>query len=137
MLIQEWISQPKEKATLLQLSVKDLVNNCDNQLTTLSAIAKAQPQAVYLAYVSGFKNKLNCFLRNFPKICHLLLPLEIKIRKKFIPVVTGGYICNEKGRVLISLPTRYGWLVIPHISWNNGNLIYKLQQNHIRNYNIN
>ena len=107
--------------------VKDLVNNWDNQLTILSTIAK----------VSGFKNKLNCFLRNIPKIRHLLLPLEIKIRKKFIPVVTVGCICNEKGRVLISLPTRYGWLVIPNISWNNGNLIYKLHQNHIRNYNIN
>ena len=30
---------------------KDLVKDWDNQLTTLSSIAEAQPQAAYLAFV--------------------------------------------------------------------------------------
>ena len=87
---------------------KNLVKDWDNQLTILSTIAKAQLKAAYLAYVSGFKNKLNYFLRNIPNIHHLLLTRERKIRKKFIPAITVGHICNEKRRLLISLPTRYG-----------------------------
>ena len=56
--------------------VKDLVKNSDNQLTILSAIAEAQLQTAYLAYASGFKSKLNYFLRTMPNNRHLLLPLE-------------------------------------------------------------
>ena len=88
--------------------VKNLVKDWHNQRTILSTIAKAQPQAAYLAYVNEFKNKLNCFLRNIPNIHHLLLSLERKIKKSLSQLVTGGHICHEKGRVLIFLPTRYG-----------------------------
>ena len=56
--------------------VRDLVKNWDNQLTILSTIAKAQPQAAYLAFTSGLKSKLSYFLRTTPNIRHLLLPLE-------------------------------------------------------------
>ena len=60
--------------------VKDLVKDWDNQLTILSTIAEIQPQAAYLAFVSGFKSKLNYFLRTMTKTRHLLLPLERTIR---------------------------------------------------------
>ena len=60
--------------------MKDLVKDWDNQLTILPTIAETQPQAAYSALVSGFKNKLNCFLRTIPNICHLLLPPERTIR---------------------------------------------------------
>ena len=43
--------------------VKDLVKNWDNQLTILSTIAETQLQAAYLSFASGFKSKLNYFLR--------------------------------------------------------------------------
>ena len=92
--------------------VKDLVRDWDNQITILSTIAKTQPQAAYLAFASGFKSKLY-FLRTIPNIRHLLLPVERTIRNKFIPAVTGCHICSDKERVLISLPTRYGGLIIP------------------------
>ena len=92
--------------------VKDLVKDWDNQLTILTAIAKTQPQAVYLAFASRFKSKLY-FLKTIPNIRHLLLPVERTIRNKFIPAVTGCHICSDKERVLISLPTRYGGLIIP------------------------
>ena len=55
---------------------KDLVKDWDNQLTILSTIAERQPQAAYLAFASGFKSKLNYFLRTIPNIRHLLLSLE-------------------------------------------------------------
>ena len=85
--------------------VKDLVKDWKNQLTTLSTIAETQPQD-YLALASGFKSKLNYFLRSIPNIHHLLLSLEKTIRNKFIPAVTRCHICSDKKRVLISLPTR-------------------------------
>ena len=34
--------------------MKDLIKDWDNQLTNLSTIAKTQPHAAYLAFVSGF-----------------------------------------------------------------------------------
>ena len=79
----------------------------------MSTIAETQLQAAYLAFASGFKSKLNYFLRSIPNICHFLLPLEKTIWNKFIPIVAGCHVCNGKERVLISLPTRYGELAIP------------------------
>ena len=93
--------------------VKDLVKDWDIQRTILSTTAEAQPQAAYLAFVSGFKGKLNYFPRTIPNIRHLLLPLERTIRNKFIPAITGCHICKVTERVLISLPIRYGRLAIP------------------------
>ena len=69
--------------------VTDLVKDWDNQLTILSTIAKTHAQAAYLTFASGFKSKLNCFLRTILNIRHLLPPLERTIRIKFIPAVTG------------------------------------------------
>ena len=67
----------------------------------------------YIALATRFKSKLNYFLRTIANIHHLLLLLERIIRNKFIPAVTGGHICSGKERVLFSLPTRHGGLVIP------------------------
>ena len=93
--------------------MQDLVKDWDNQLTILSTIAETQRQTAYSAFVSGFKNKLNYLLRTILNVRHLLLPLEKTIRNKFIPAVTGGHIYNDKEKVLISLPSRYGGLAIP------------------------
>ena len=93
--------------------VKDLGKDRDNQLTTLSTITETQQQAAYLAFVSSFKIKLDYFLRTITIIRHLLLPLERTIRNKFIPAVTGCYICSDKERELISLPTTYDGMAIP------------------------
>ena len=60
--------------------VKDLIKDWDDQL--LSAIAETHSQEAYSAFTSGFKNKLDCFLRNIPNILHLPLPLERTIRNK-------------------------------------------------------
>ena len=91
--------------------VKDLVNDWNNQLILLSPIAESQPQVAYLAFASGFKSKLNYFMRTIPGISQFLYPLEETVRHKFIPAITGGHICNNTERQLLSLPTR--WLPIP------------------------
>ena len=41
------------------------------------------------------------------------MSLEEVIRFKFIPYVSGGHICSNDERVLLSLPTRFGGLGIP------------------------
>ena len=76
---------------------EDLVKDWDNRLTFLSTVAETQPQAICSAFFNGFKNKLIYFQ-----------PFETSIA-----AVTRGHIRNDKDRVLISLPTRNGGLVIP------------------------
>ena len=92
--------------------MNDFVKDWDNQLTILSTIAETQLQAGYLAFATRFKSKLKYFLRTTPNIRHLLLPLERTIWNKVIPAVTGCHSCNDKERVLISLPTWYDGLAI-------------------------
>ena len=85
--------------------VKDLVNDWNNQLVLLSSIAESQPQAAYFAFLSGFKSKLNYFMRPFPGISQFLDPVEETFRNKLT--------CNNNKRQLLSRLTRYVWLTIP------------------------
>ena len=68
----------------------------------LSTVAESQPQAAYWIFVSGFKNKLSCFMRTVPDISNLLLPVKGTIPNRFIPAIMGVRICNEKERKLLS-----------------------------------
>ena len=52
-------------------------------------------------------------MRTIPDISHHLVSLEEKFRNRFIPVITGGHICNDNKGRLLSLPTRFGRLSIP------------------------
>ena len=79
---------------------EDLVNDWNTQLKFLSTIAENQPQVAYLESVSGFRSKLNYFIRTIPEISHHLLSLEEKVTE----------------RKLLSLPTRFGGLGIPIFS---------------------
>ena len=92
--------------------VEDLAKDWDNEITILSTIAETQFQAALSAFASGFKSNFNYFLRTALNTGLLLLPLKRIIRNTFIPAVTGYYICSDKERVLISLPTRYVGLTI-------------------------
>ena len=40
-------------------------------------------------------------------------PLEETVRNKFSAAISGGHICNNNERPLLSLSTRYGGLAIP------------------------
>ena len=54
--------------------VKDLINDWNNQIVMLSSIAESQPQIAYSAFVSGFKSKLNYFMRTISSISQFLYP---------------------------------------------------------------
>ena len=47
---------------------------------------------MFVAFVSGFINKLNYFVRTIPKISDHLVSLEETLRNRFIPAITGGHI---------------------------------------------
>ena len=83
------------------------------QLKLLSTIAETQLQAAYLVFVSGFRSKLDYFMRTIPEISHHLVSLEETLRSRFIPLITGGHICNDNERKLLSIPTWFGGLAIP------------------------
>ena len=52
-------------------------------------------------------------MRTNPGISEFLYPLEETVRYKFIPAITGGHICSNNERRLLSLPTHYGGLASP------------------------
>ena len=79
----------------------------------LSIIAESEPQSAYSAFVSGFKGKLTYFMCTIPSLGELLKPLEDVIRFNFIPAITGGHLCSDNDRILLSLPMKSGVLAIP------------------------
>ena len=48
--------------------VENLVGDWNTHLKLLSTIVETQPHTAYLAFVSGFRSKLNFFMRAIPKI---------------------------------------------------------------------
>ena len=109
--------------------VEDLVKGWNSQLCMLSTVAESQSQAAYSAFVNGFKNKLNYFIRTIPDISNISIPIEYTIRNRFIPAIKGGRICNEEEQRLLPLPTRYRGLAIPffyeqaEVEYNNSQRI--------------
>ena len=91
--------------------VKDLVNDWNDQLVLLPSIAESQPQAIYSAFVRGFKSKLNYFMRPIPVISPFLDPLAEAFRNKLIPTITGDHVCNNNNSNYCLF--RYGGLATP------------------------
>ena len=100
--------------------VKSLVDNWIYQLKLLSKIAEFEPQSAYSAFAGGFKGKLTHYMRTIPCINDYLMPMEEVTHFKFIPSITGGQICSNDERVLLSLPTRFSGLGIPLFHENAG-----------------
>ena len=65
-----------------------------------------------LSFCIGFRSKLNYFTRTIPEISHHLVPLKETLRNRFVTAITGGYVCNDTERKLLSLPTRFANLAI-------------------------
>ena len=96
--------------------VTNLVFRWKNELEMLSKIADIQPQAAYAAYIHGFKSKFTYFLRTISDIADLLQPIEDVLRNMFIPAITGGVLCSDIERRLLSLPIKMGGLGIDIVS---------------------
>ena len=89
------------------------INKRVKELHVLSEIAKIAPQAAYTCFVSGYKHKLNYYMRTIPGIGKLLRKGDEAVRTEFIPAITGGIFITESDRKLLSLAPRLGGLGIP------------------------
>ena len=103
---------------------KPLVDDWIKKLKLLSVIAESEPQSAYSAFLGGFKGKPTPFMRNIPSQGELLKPLEDLFRFNFIPAITGGNLCLDNDRILLSLPVRFGGLAIP-LFHNNAKYDYQ------------
>ena len=52
-------------------------------------------------------------MRTNPEIINQPVSSEETLRNRLIPARTSRHICNDTERKLLSLPTRFGGLVIP------------------------
>ena len=52
-------------------------------------------------------------MHTIPSLGELLKPLEDCTRFNFIPAITGGQLCSDNDRILLSLPVRFGGITIP------------------------
>ena len=92
---------------------KSLVDDWIKQLKLLFKIAESEPQSALLAFLGGFRGKPTYFIRTIPSLGELLKPLEDVIRFNFIPAITGGHLCSDDDRLLLSLPVMSGGLAVP------------------------
>ena len=60
----------------------------------------------------------------FPILVNYYFHYNILFDKKLIPAITGGRICSDNERTLLSLPTRYGGLNTPFLH-ETANFEYK------------
>ena len=75
------------------------------EVENLSHIAETQPHAAYTAIAHGMVGKWNYLSRTIPNISDHLVPLEVSIRTKLIPALTGR---PHNERDLLALPVRLG-----------------------------
>ena len=92
--------------------VSSKVNEWLSCVSTLSDIAKSQPQAAFAALTHGLQNKWTYLSRVIPDINHLLLPLDDALRTNLMPAVTGRPAPNGLECELFALPARHGGLGI-------------------------
>ena len=83
------------------------------EIKILSEIAKSQPQAAYSRFITGFRHKVTYYMRTIHGASNQLKRLDQVIQTEFIPSITGGIICNENDRKLLSLPPKLGGLGLP------------------------
>lgn len=96
--------------------VQELVGEWVEELTNLSKIAKAEPQASYSAFTAGFRHKITYYMRTIPNLEEVLKPLDEVIDRSFIPAIIEGHVLSSDDRKLLSLPVRLGGMGIPLFS---------------------
>ena len=85
------------------------------ELKILSKIAETQPQAAYVAFIVGYRQKFNYIFRTMSNLDELLIPIENEIRYHFIPAICDGRHCSDDERLLLSLPIKMGGLGIINV----------------------
>ena len=73
------------------------------ELEHLNIIAKSQPQAVYSAFINGYRHKFTYSVRTIPNIAHLLKPIEDLITSDLLPQILG-FDVSLLDREIFALP---------------------------------
>ena len=82
----------------------------------MSQIAKAEPQAAYCYFTTGFKHKFTYLMRKTSNINEGLRRLDDAINNKLIPSFTENKLCGHDERLLLSLLTKLGGMGFPVFS---------------------
>ena len=91
--------------------INEKIGHWINDVKEIADIAKEEPQAAYIAYVSGIAHRWSFVQRTVDGIAELFLPLENTIRHMFLPALLGRQISDDE-RALLKLPLRFGGLGI-------------------------
>ena len=105
------IGSPEYKQTYIEGKVEEWCM----RLKKLSHIARAHPQAAYIAYIQGEQHRYTYFLRTISNIAHIMKPLDEIIDNEFIPALFGNNI-SESDRELLALPIKEGGMGLRVIS---------------------
>ena len=81
----------------------------------------------HTAFTHGIVSKWTYLCRNIPDIADLLMPLQITIRYKFLPVITGQPAISDADRNFLALPVCLGGLSILDLAGLTA-FIYKSSQ---------
>ena len=107
-----YLGAPLGSPEFIEDHISSKVGEWTASITILSEIAISQPHAAYSALTHGLSSKWSYLSRVTPSISHLLSPLDIALRTKLLPALTGRPIPNDLECALFALPTRHGGLGI-------------------------
>ena len=96
----------------IQAFVTDKVQQWAGKLEQLATIARTQPHAAHAAFTHGMTSKWTYLTRTMPGTGPNLLPLEVIIRTKLTPALTGRPPPNDTERDLLALPARLGGIAL-------------------------
>lgn len=100
------LGEPLGSQSYVHSHVKCQVEEWVDELNQPSTIACIHPHAAYCAYIHELKRKWLYLARTTPNTEHLLQPLQIILRRTFIPSLTGRPPPDDLEREMISLPVR-------------------------------
>ena len=73
--------------------MNEKIDHWIKEVKLLSEIAKIEPQCALSCFISGYKHKLNYYMRTILNVSNLLRHIDDVIAKEFIPAITGGVKC--------------------------------------------
>ena len=102
-----YLGAPLDSDPYITNFAKSKVENWVSIISTLTDIANSQPHAAY-----SLSNQWLYLCRTTPNMSHLLDALEVTIRQKLLPSLTGHFSPSETELTLFSLPTMLGRLYL-------------------------
>ena len=94
--------------------VNEKVEKLRIELEKLVTIANTQAHAAYSAYTQSLSRKWSFLARTIKGIGPLLQPLELTLRSKLIPALTGQQPVSDEIRNLLGLPCKLGGIALPN-----------------------